>query len=1167
MKLPLRLFFFALVLIQFQESIAQYEDCRLRNLTYEDGIINEDAEDILEDHNGFLWIASYNGLVKWDGTRADHYTFSHSDSSGLWNNICRTIYEDKDNNLWAGTIAGVNRYNPDSDQFERFSFSKTQHPNSPTNAFLEDQNGTLWIGTSDGLFFRNPNNGSLESINSITKTPFQSLDIFDLELDVNGNIWMATFHNGVVKFDPRSYAFEEFKHKPGDPNTLCSNLIKSILVTQGQQIWCGSAESGISVMDTTGRIIQQLKPKAVLANGKPAEQEIIYDLYEDTQGIIWIGVKDQPPFTYNLETKVLKVFHKRAINNDRQICSSVYHFTEDDFGNMWFATAGNGLFSFNTKNTLFSARYAFDSPSNIATCFGEDPEGQIWIGSEKGVYPFYQQSNKNHLTDVAVLDLESDRFGEIWSVGWKAGLHRWNPNTGNQQVWKHSDTDSTSLITDDIKSLAIQDSIIWLGTHGEGLAVYLRKENRFIDHRNNDYFNFNLSDPGWVNHLFLDQKDRLWISTYSGVFLVTGKEIQKFRYASQPGSISCNEINMITEDQAGIIWIGTDSGLERFDEASGKFENWSDMYELPMKIKHLICDEQDIYLGTESGLIVINQQSKKVTSYPEEFGLHGRFFTQKAAFENSKGQVFMGGHQGFTFFHPTDLIQDGLSPKFYFRSLKINGEVQEPSRVGSLINRRLQSEDTLVLAYDQTHIQLEFSIINHFARESILLQYRISNVIDNWSPLSVSEGLNIPQLSSGKYEISFRNSTHNGEWATAVNRLFITVKPPWWNTLGFKIGLAISLFVLFYAFYRARMKSIKRRNQLLKTTVDQRTKELNDSNTTLLERNDEITQQNEQLHTYNEKFRRQYLKILNQQASLFRQSREFNLALDVLKKKGGDNVHEVIETVQQTRQKLANIEQGGELSAEFQDFKVAVFVADSDQKERLTELLSVSLDLTFYHNTDQLKSQLEQDLPDIILTDENQPDLCEWFRKELTTSHIPIIVVRKTDSSFTNSSLNTIVDYHVSEADIETTLRDIIVKVAFRQDQIFKSLFHENELFEDASTLNIQDRKFLQRVLEVIESHISDPEFDSSKLCDLLSMSRSVLYAKVKTLTGQGVNEFIKSVRLKTSIELLKSGNYRINEIAYEVGFSSPSYFNRNFKRVYDMSPKEYLAKLKGDKS
>lgn len=900
----------------------------------------------------------------------------------------------------------------------------------------------------------------------------------------------------------------------------------------------------------------------ILSNGQEGEQEMIYDLYQDHNDVIWVGVKDQTPFIFDKESKKLRPFYKRAINKQRQLCTSVYNFAEDSFGNTWFATAGNGLFSFNTKNTLFSARYAFDSPNNIATSFGEDLNGTVYIGSVKGIYPFNPTSNKNNITDVAVLDLESDKYGDIWSVGWKAGLHQWNPITGHQQTWKHSDVDSLSLITDDIKSLAVQDSIIWLGTHGEGLAIFLINENRFIDHRNNDYFDFNLYEPGWVNHLFLDSKKRLWISTYSGVFMVKNKQLQKFQYSKKQGSISCNEINMIAEDKNGVIWIGTDSGLERFDETLGHFENWSDSYHLPLKIKNLICDGNQLYLGTESGLIVVNQKSKKVTSHSEEHGLHGQFFTQKAALKSSSNQLFIGGHKGFTYFKPADISATKINPKFYFRSLRINGEIQDPTVDGSLINHPLQPNDTLILDHDETHIELGFSTINHFAPKSILLQYRISNIIDKWTPLSSNDGLSIPQLQPGKYEILFRHSSHSGEWNAKADRLFIVVKPPWWNTLIFKISAIVILLLLFAVFYKTRMAAVKRRNHLLKTTVDQRTKELNDSNTTLLEQNDEITQQNEQLTTYNEKFKRQYLKILNQQASLFRQSREFNLALDLLKKKGGDNVHEVIETIHGTRQKLAKIDQDSQLSAEFQDFKVAAFIGDPDQKERLTELLSVSLDLTFYHRTDLLKSQLEADLPDIIVTDENQHELCEWFRKELTTSHIPIIVVRKIDSTFTNSSLNTIVDYHVSETDIETTLRDIIVKVAFRQDQIFKSLFHENELFEDASTLNLQDRKFLQGILEVIESNISDSELDSSRLCDVLSVSRSVLYAKVKTLTGQGVNEFIKSVRLKTSIELLKTGNYRINEIAYQVGFSSPSYFNRNFKRVYDMSPKEYLSKL-----
>jgi AraC-like DNA-binding protein len=112
--------------------------------------------------------------------------------------------------------------------------------------------------------------------------------------------------------------------------------------------------------------------------------------------------------------------------------------------------------------------------------------------------------------------------------------------------------------------------------------------------------------------------------------------------------------------------------------------------------------------------------------------------------------------------------------------------------------------------------------------------------------------------------------------------------------------------------------------------------------------------------------------------------------------------------------------------------------------------------------------------------------------------------------------------------------------------------------------MNKLDEDFLKRLVAIIEENISDPNLDAKSLCDEIGMSRTVLYSKIKSLAGQSVHEFIKSIRLKRSIRLLLDGTLNIRQVALEVGFNSHSYFDKCFAKQYGMGPKEYIARQRG---
>jgi AraC-like DNA-binding protein len=126
-----------------------------------------------------------------------------------------------------------------------------------------------------------------------------------------------------------------------------------------------------------------------------------------------------------------------------------------------------------------------------------------------------------------------------------------------------------------------------------------------------------------------------------------------------------------------------------------------------------------------------------------------------------------------------------------------------------------------------------------------------------------------------------------------------------------------------------------------------------------------------------------------------------------------------------------------------------------------------------------------------------------------------------------------------------------------------ESILDKNTLYPEDVTLNKLDAEFLNRLVSYIETNISDPNIDARHICDQLAISRTILYAKIKTLTGQSVHEFIKTIRLKKSLKFLLEGKLTVSQIALEVGFNSHSYFDKCLVKHYGLGPKEYVYKKK----
>lgn len=893
MRLTLFVVFFCWSFLAFSQ-IDQY---KIYNISSEDGLLSDHVACVFQDSYGFLWIGSNDGIVRWDGHTFKKYIHEEGNSHSLSNNIVYTLFEDHRKRLWAGTINGLNLYDPIKDVFNKITINPDAG-NIPVNVIQEDALGNLWLATSDGLCrydHDNPKNTEWHFAAPTQSNDLSDGVIFAMVIDQENNLWLGTFNGGLNQYNQRTKKFTRFSHRPQDPSTICSNKINKLMVDDQGNVWAGSVDRGVSVLNRQGKVMKHYHEFRSPETGAPL-QNSISTLFQDQNKRIWIGLSDQPLFMLDQKKDRFIPFLNPVYKKHHITCRGITSITEDSYGNTWFCSEQQGLFYTNqAKNNFkhFFYNYAKQEglSHNTVSCFYQDLNDNTWIGTNGGGLDYLNAktnsirsyTHKARLKGLAIQDIKADDSEKLWIGTRSEGLTFFDPATGKTQTFQHDPLNKNSIVYNDITSIAIDDNLIWLGTYGEGVCVYDTQKKQFIHHKNNTYFPFNMLAPAWTNHIYKDSQKRIWIGAYGGLYCFDGKKMHTYKHTEDTGSISNQDINMITEDPKGNIWVVTVAGgLELFVEKTKTFLHYSALYNLPYTLKSIVVDDNGIlWLGSNEGIVSFDPVRKQQKRYGKSDGLQGDFFFLKSVSKNKKGELYFGGTNGFNVFHPEKINRKFKPSAFYFTDLYLFGTIQKPTQPKSVIKKSLLLSDTLNLSYQQSFFTVEFSEVNFYAPGKTRYAYKLEGLYDKWIDNKSERKLSFTNLPAGQYLLKIKYTLPNGDWTEAQKKLLIIVSPPWWNTWWFRISsIFIFILVLIYL-YKIRIKTIKKRNEELETEVRVRTQELVESYSELQESNEEIKQQKEKLEKYNEEVLRQSDKILKQQEYILSQ----NQALEKLVEK------------------------------------------------------------------------------------------------------------------------------------------------------------------------------------------------------------------------------------------------------------------------------------------
>ncbi len=815
------------------------------------GEISESSiTDIMEDSNGFLWIGTANGILKYDGSSFQSFDAYYNNSQV--NNFVSKIYEGDSGILYVGTYNGLNYYDNTLGVLKRYPFKgESQFINkTDINSLLETKNH-LWIGTTrNGLFRYNLSTGKIKRLFYNAK-----------DADYGNVLSLSSYGDSHFVVINRNAAYI-IDQDMAVVSSVKLSYIKSVKQVSSNQFLLGSFDGFFSELKIGVNF------KINKQNSRKITDYRISALEKDPSGNIWIASENGGVFILSRKNKA--TIHLQNTSEDPDVLpnNSIWSIYKANNGVMWLGSFKRGL-SFYDKEYLKFKHEKKAKPiksslsNNIATCFLEDENKNIWIGTDGGglnywdrnkkTYTHYSLDNGKLNTNVVLSIVRNDN--ELWIASWANGITIFDIETKKYRVL---DVENSSLSSKFLENL-LKDSQgnIWIATFRGGLHRYnvttntLEKIDLVMDNR--------ILNPSQVLTIFEDNMGNIWLGSHGdGVIRLkkkngTWKVVNQYRVTGEEGiGISNDFVNDIHQDKKGSLWVGTDSGLNKYDPKSNSFIRIEEPKEFrSVSIESIEYDEKgELWLGTNKGLKRYNPSSNELTSYNVSDGVQGANFNSNSSYMLSSKELVFGGSNGFNIFYPNKIKKRKDKPQLYISKLKIQNKEVYPNDEFRVLKKTISKTDTLTLNYTHNVINFEFTTITYRNPQKVSYAYFLEGFDDDWNYVGNKNDVTYTNLDSGKYKLHVKSTNSDGLWVGNEKILFLEIIPPFWQTIWFKTLMISLLLIVSYLIYYSRTRNVLRNQKKLKKEIALRTKELQFQKNKLMAVADELSTKNEEIQRF-----------------------------------------------------------------------------------------------------------------------------------------------------------------------------------------------------------------------------------------------------------------------------------------------------------------------------
>lgn len=827
-------------------------------LTIHDGLSQGMINCIYQDHFGFMWFGTLDGLNRYDGYHFTVYRYDANDQNSISGNWISSIFEDSRGRLWVGTaLNGLNVFDRETEKFIRFQNDNKQPNTISGNGILsiqEDKFGSVWVGTSHGLNkisirekIKN-NDGSndfnkryhvlIDRIHFDASDSFNELFIYQDEtgnndyfepaffIDSKGFVWVSTL-KALFRIKPCKDCNEQIENMDLSkllPNTsslthLENHVFNFTEDTNSHALYLFS-RNYITSVDQNSDAVQFFHCGRI--DPAVSRTQIIINA-----GIIWESCSGS---LYQFDVNNRKIWNIAPKNNDQlNMLSFANTIYKDRSGIIWIGTKGYGILKYNPRTEKF---HAVNQSSII--WMSATPNNDIIIQSKKLTLYRYHDSIKEYVADTTffkrVYEAVPQKTPDI-AVQNKEGtcwinissLVQFDPAKNSVKKFPYSAC--FPLFVDDHDNL-------WFGT--KSAFCNLDKSSGLVKEYYYPLPKISMFPYQFLETICADENGVFWLGTINGLFRFDQKNQSWKRFVSIPNdnsTLSADVIFSICQDPLypeKYLWIGTNGGgLNCFDKLTGKFIRYGEKDGLPNKVVYGILndDSGNLWLSTNKGLSRFTPSYIKVSkekfpkinggafkNFEEEDGLQSNEFNRYAFTRTNDGTLFFGGVNGFNYFDPKEINDNTAVPNVVVTDFKVNNKSVVFSHVESkqentpLLSKPIFLTEKIVLPYKDNMITFEFSSMDFTAPEKNLFKYRLEGFDKEWIQSSSNHFATYTNLDPGKYTFHLAGSNNDGVWNEQGTSIDLTILPPWYMTWLFRVSLIAVLSAGLYAMWRYRLR-------------------------------------------------------------------------------------------------------------------------------------------------------------------------------------------------------------------------------------------------------------------------------------------------------------------------------------------------------------------------
>ncbi len=1238
---------------------------------------------VLVDHLGKLWVATQAGLEVYNETDG---TFTHYPLI-MQRRIypITSLFEDRRGRLWAGSLEGVYRFDRKSESF-LFVDTKKYFPEggSTVSVIRDDPAGNLWIGTQNGLVRYDPDNGRIQMFRhtfynerSLSGNIIRSIYIQD-----NGFIWIGTANSGVSIVNPVINRFHHTKIPFTGEDPLPANQIKSFAGDRSTgYIYIGS-QQGISLMNPVsyaflppdphlksslnGKMILSLtcSPDGTLWIGstdglyawnrrkdrfrhflpEPGNQQVaIISMYEDRQGILWMGTNNLGLISYDPQSGKF-TYHNNNSPGAQPGHDRIFAVLEDRRGKIWAATAGDGLNRYDPATGTFTSYCSLTVDTttfdfNFTLSLLEDHNGNIWTGTYgsglieyipgKGMFRKY--SRTEGLPDDVIYGVLEDHRGRLW-LSHNRGITCFDPETGEIINYDQRDGLQANEFNSGAYYKTADGTFLFGGNNGFNIfhPDRIRRDSTPL---HIVFTNLKISNreilPGKVyderiilkksiykaRRIYLKYSDRdIYLEFASLDYAIPGKNLYKYRLAGKDTTwIDLGNNNSIRFDQlpAGMVTLevkGSNyAGVWSNDKASLTFFVTPPFYNtvwfrslvflIIMLLGYLlyILRTTQLRRQKEELQVLIGNKTREITKQRDVLS------AKNAELENMNRQI---REERDKMEKMVLTVEEANRMKLQFFT-NISHEFRTPLTLILNLIEKLRAESD---NYRKSERQHDYKLIEKNAQKLLklidkLMQFRkystgqallkieevdlVPFVRSQASVFtSLAEKKNIDYHFESVYENILLWFDPDQMEEVITNLLSNAFKfTPGGGTIRVATGYADDADIVSltssvtdrpgdYAYFLVEDTGIGIPQDKLEKVFER------------------FYQISDPLHNKDAGIGiglhiSEKIVTLHQGKIFVRSTEGKGSSFVVLLKKGKKHLEETseIRPDHYTREERLPVE---EEMTENKDEEVPAGgnkILEQLSRNKLPEILVIEDNRDLRHfivkgleneynvleaeTGEEALKIIEESNPEIVICDVLLPgemngfDITEHLKNNLETSHIPVIMLTALNSQDQKIlGLEKGADIYLTKPFAFRELK-AHVKSLMQLRESFKKKFRDYTFWAERELeITSSDETFIQRVIRLVETNMSDPSFDVNALSEAVNMSQTRLYRKLKSLTGMTIKEFIQGLRIRKAAALLLSREDKnISEIAYEIGFNDPNYFGKVFKAMYGMSPSEYVKK------